>query len=239
MIAHTTALVKVDMRSFLVYKGNMRYATVIFDLDGTLLDPLDDLRDAVNHALRDFGLPEISHAQARERLGYGSGHLIAESVPGGRDYPQYQELFDDYLSFYEAHSRDKTAPYPGIMELLVELRAAGARCAIVSNKPHSAAAVLAEEFFSGLVEVAVGEKPGVRRKPAPDTVLAAMDGLGAVPGRTVYIGDSEVDIDTAAAAQIDCISVTWGFRTRQQLIESGASTLADSVPELRRALLGP
>lgn len=226
------------MRSFLVYKENMKYDTIIFDLDGTLLDTLDDLRDAVNHALRDFGLPEATPEQMRARLGYGSGHLIAESVPGGRDYEHYQELFDDYLDFYEAHSRVKTAPYPGIMELLGELKAAGARCAIVSNKPHTAAAALAEEFFRGVVEAAVGEKSGVRRKPAPDTVLAAMAELGAAPDRTVYVGDSEVDIDTAAAAHIDCISVTWGFRTREQLIASGATALADDVPELRRAIFG-
>ena len=216
----------------------MRYDTVIFDLDGTLLDTLEDLRDAVVHAMRDFGLPEPTRDEMRARLGNGSGYLIAHCVPGGRDYPRYQEVFDDYLSFYGAHSRIKTAPYPGIMELLEELKAAGVKCAIVSNKPHTAAAQLARDFFSGLVLTAVGEKPGIRRKPAPDTVLAAMDELGAEPARTVYVGDSEVDIDTARAAGIDCISVTWGFRTREQLIESGASVLVDDAAGLKREITG-
>ena len=232
----------------------MRYDTVIFDLDGTLLDTLEDLRDAVVHAMRDFGLPEPTRDEMRARLGNGSGYLIAHCVPGGRDYPRYQEVFDDYLSFYEAHSRIKTAPYPGIMELLEELKAAGVKCAIVSNKPHTAAAQLARDFFSGLVLTAVGEKPGIRRKPAPDTVLAAMDELGAEPARTVYVGDSEVDIDTAAAAHaedaagfafetaraagIGCISVTWGFRTREQLVESGASVLVDDAAGLKREITG-
>lgn len=216
----------------------MRYDTVIFDLDGTLLDTLEDLRDAVVHAMRDFGLPEPTRDEMRARLGNGSGYLIAHCVPGGREFPQYQEVFDDYLSFYEAHSRIKTAPYPGIMELLEELKAAGVKCAIVSNKPHTAAAQLARDFFSGLVLTAVGEKPGIRRKPAPDTVLAAMDELGAEPARTVYVGDSEVDIDTARAAGIGCISVTWGFRTREQLIESGASVLVDDAAGLKREITG-
>ena len=188
--------------------------------------------------MRDFGLPEPTRDEMRARLGNGSGYLIAHCVPGGRDYPRYQEVFDDYLSFYEAHSRIKTAPYPGIMELLEELKAAGVKCAIVSNKPHTAAAQLARDFFSGLVLTAVGEKPGIRRKPAPDTVLAAMDELGAEPARTVYVGDSEVDIDTARAAGIGCISVTWGFRTREQLIESGASVLVDDAAGLKREITG-
>ena len=238
MIAHTTALVKVDMHSFLVYNGCMKYDTVIFDLDGTLLDTLDDLRDAVNHAMRDFGLPEATHDGMRARLGNGSGYLIAHCVPGGREFPQYQEVFDDYLSYYEAHSRIKTAPYPGIMELLEELKAAGIKCAIVSNKPNTAAVQLARDFFSGYVLTAVGERPGVRRKPAPDTVLAAMAELGSAPESTVYVGDSEVDIDTAAAAGIDCISVTWGFRTREQLVESGAAVLVDDAAGLRGAIMG-
>ena len=178
----------------------MKYTTVIFDLDGTLLDTLDDLTDGVNHALADFGYPLADREQIRARLGYGSGHLIAESVPGGRDCPDYQAVFDDYLAYYRAHSSVKTRPYGGIPELLAALGRRGVRCAIVSNKPDSAAVELGERWFAGLVETTVGERPGIRRKPAPDSLLEVMRRLGAEAASTAYVGDSEVDIDTARAA---------------------------------------
>lgn len=123
----------------------MKYDTVIFDLDGTLLDTLDDLTDGMNHALREFGFPEATRDEIRARLGYGSNYLIAQSVPGGRDCPVYQQVFDCYFAYYRAHSADKTRPYPGIPELLAELRNKGVRCAIVSNKPHAATQDLAAE----------------------------------------------------------------------------------------------
>lgn len=214
----------------------MRYDTVIFDLDGTLLDTLDDLTDGVNHALADFGYPLAGRGEIRSRLGYGSGHLIAESVPGGRDNPDYQAVFDDYLEFYRAHSSVKTAPYPGTMELLASLKKRGVRTAIVSNKPDSATQELYARWFASAVETAVGEREGIRRKPAPDSLLEIMRRLGAGKKRTVYIGDSEVDIQTAAAAGVDCISCTWGFRTREQLIAAGASALADDMASLEKLL---
>lgn len=214
----------------------MRYDTVIFDLDGTLLDTLDDLTDGVNHALADFGYPLVTREHMRRSLGYGSKYLIAHCVPGGGDDANYQAVFDDYLEYYRAHSSDKTAPYPGIIELLSRLKESGVHCAIVSNKPDSAAQILGERWFSGLVETVVGDREGIRRKPAPDTVLEVMRRLGAEKERTVYIGDSEVDIQTAANAGVDCISVTWGFRTREQLIESGASVLVSDMDELEAAL---
>ena len=214
----------------------MRYDTVIFDLDGTLLDTLDDLTDGVNHALADFGYPLAGRGEIRSRLGYGSGHLIAESVPGGRDNPNYQAVFDDYLEFYRAHSSVKTAPYPGTMELLASLKKRGVRTAIVSNKPDSATQELYARWFASAVETAVGEREGIRRKPAPDSLLEIMRRLGAAKERTVYIGDSEVDIQTAAAAAGDCISCTWGFRTREQLIAAGASALVDDMASLEKLL---
>ena len=214
----------------------MRYDTVIFDLDGTLLDTLDDLTDGVNHALADFGYPLAGRGEIRSRLGYGSGHLIAESVPGGRDNPDYQAVFDDYLEFYRAHSSVKTAPYPGTMELLASLKKRGVRTAIVSNKPDSATQELYARWFASAVETAVGEREGIRRKPAPDSLLEIMRRLGAAKERTVYIGDSEVDIQTAAAAGVDCISCTWGFRTREQLIAAGASALVDDMASLEKLL---
>ncbi len=215
----------------------MKYDTVIFDLDGTLLDTLDDLTDGVNHALREFGFPEATRDEIRARLGYGSNYLIAQSVPGGRDCPVYQQVFDCYFAYYRAHSADKTRPYPGIPELLAELRNKGVRCAIVSNKPHAATQDLAAEYFKGLVETAVGDQPGmVERKPAPDTVLAAMRELGGTPERSVYVGDSEVDIQTAKNAGIHCISVDWGFRTHEQLVGFGAEEIVSGAAELLKSL---
>lgn len=215
----------------------MRYDTVIFDLDGTLLDTLDDLTDGVNHALREFGFPEASREEIRARLGYGSGYLIAQSVPGGRDCPEYQAVFDCYFAYYRAHSAVKTRPYPGIPELLAELRRRGARCAIVSNKPHAATLDLAERYFKGLVDTAVGDQPGlVERKPAPDTVWAAMRELGGTRESSVYVGDSEVDIRTAENAGIACVSVDWGFRTRAQLLDSGAERIVSDAAGLLEAI---
>ena len=210
----------------------MKYDTVIFDLDGTLLDTLDDLTDGVNHALADFGYPLADREQIRTRLGYGSGYLIAQSVPGGRDDPNYQAVFDDYLAYYRAHSSVKTRPYEGVSELLEELKARGVRRAIVSNKPDSATQELYERWCASSVDCAVGGRTGSRRKPAPDSLLEAMRILGAEKLRTVYVGDSEVDIETAAAAGVDCISCTWGFRSAEQLVRSGAVTLVERAADL-------
>lgn len=219
------------------YFNVMRYDTVIFDLDGTLLDTLDDLTDGVNHALDEYGFPRATREQIRARLGYGSARLIASSVPGGRDCPVYQQVFDCYFEYYRAHSADKTRPYPGILEMLAELKRLGVRCAIVSNKPHLATLDLAKEYFDGLVDSAVGDQPGVvERKPAPDTVWASMRELGGTKERSVYVGDSEVDIETAKNAGIDCISVAWGFRSREQLVSYGAGCIVGDAAELFAAL---
>ena len=215
----------------------MRYDTVIFDLDGTLLDTLDDLTDGVNHALANFCYPLANREQIRARLGYGSKYLIAKSVPGGYDDENYQAVFDDYLEYYSAHSSVKTAPYPGIMQLLEELNSLGVRCAIVSNKPDSAAKILGEHWFGSLVATTVGDREGIRRKPAPDTLLEVMRQLEAKPEGTVYIGDSEVDIETTQAAGVDCISVSWGFRTSEQLMNSHASLIVSDAVALKAALM--
>ena len=226
----------VDKPGKMVYSRAMKYDTVIFDLDGTLLDTLDDLTDGVNHALADFGYPLSTREEIRARLGYGSGYLIAHSVPDGYDDANYAAVFDDYLAWYTEHSSDKTAPYPGTMELLEELRLRGVRRAIVSNKPDGATQELYRRWFAGVIDLAVGERPGIRRKPAPDSLLEVMRQLGADPDKTVYVGDSEVDIETAKAAGVDCISCTWGFRTPEQLTAAGASLLVSDMAELAARL---
>lgn len=208
----------------------MRYKTVLFDLDGTLLDTLEDMTDALNRTMRKFGLPERTLKEVRSFVGNGARRLI--ELATGAEGERLEEILAVYKKDYDENYLIKTAPYPGILELLKTLRQNGVRTGVVSNKPDSTVQELSEALFQELADVSVGEKAGIRRKPAPDTVLAAMEQLGASKADTVYVGDSEVDIATARAAGIPCISVTWGFRDRDVLIEAGARTFADSSEEL-------
>ncbi len=213
----------------------MKYKTVLFDLDGTLLDTLEDMTDALNRTMRLHGLPERTPEEVRSFVGNGARRLIelaAEGVDGAR----FEQILSDYKKDYDENYLIKTAPYPGILELLKTLRQNGVRTGVVSNKPDSTVQELSEALFQNLADVSVGEKTGIRRKPAPDTVLAAMEQLGATREDTVYVGDSEVDIATARAAGIPCISVTWGFRDRDVLIKAGAETFADSSEALLKLL---
>lgn len=214
----------------------MKYEAVIFDLDGTLLDSIDDIRDSVNHTMTALGLPEISREQALARVGNGSGRLIELCVPGGRDGALLEPALSEYSRWYAAHCLIKTKPYDGILELLAALGERGVKCAIVSNKPDEAVRSIAERFFSGLVLSAVGERPGVRRKPAPDTILKAALELGAAPEKCVYVGDTEVDIMSARNAGMDCVTVLWGFRSREELIDAGAAVFAETPGELLERL---
>lgn len=216
----------------------MKYENVIFDLDGTLLDTLADIADSVNHTMTAFGLPELNESEVRAHVGNGSARLIELCLPGGRENPEFGAALAHYSAWYEDHCRIKTRPYPGITELLRRLNAAGVRCAVVSNKPDAAVQELDRLFFRGLTRAAVGERPGIRRKPAPDSLLAVMESLGASPAETVYVGDSEVDIITAGNAGVDCVSVLWGFRDRGELEERGASVLVSDAEELWSALSG-
>ena len=212
----------------------MRYTTILFDLDGTLLDTLDDLTDAVNRTMRRFSLPERSRAEVRRFVGNGSRRLI--ELAAGADHPQREEILAVYAADYDQNCLVKTAPYPGIMDAMRTLKAQGRRLGIISNKPDSAVNALADALFPGLTDIAVGDRPGARRKPAPDAVLAAMEALGAKPEETVYIGDSDVDVRTAHAAGVRCVSVTWGFRDRDELVAAGAETFADDCTALLRVL---
>lgn len=210
----------------------MRYTTVLFDLDGTLLDTLDDLTDAVNRTLERYGLPQRSRQEVRAFLGNGARYLMEHAAPGVTG-ARFEALLADYTADYDANCRVKTAPYPGIDTLLRSLRARGVKTGIISNKPDSAVQPLFEAFFSDTMDTAVGERSGIRRKPAPDTVLAAMERLGAAAAETLYVGDSEVDIATAKNAGVRCASVTWGFRDRDVLIECGAEMLFDTADALQ------
>ena len=212
----------------------MKYQAVLFDLDGTLLDTLEDMADALNRTMDSFALPHRSLQEVRSFVGNGARRLIALATGAGGD--RLEEILAVYKEDYDRNCLVKTAPYPGIMQLLDQLHAAGCLVGIVSNKPDSTVQSLSEALFQGKADIAVGEKAGVRRKPAPDTVLAAMEALGVTRAETVYVGDSEVDIMTARAAGVPCISVTWGFRDRDVLEDAGAERFAADCGALWRLL---
>lgn len=214
----------------------MRYQTVIFDMDGTILETLEDMWDSVNVTMDNMGYPHRSLEEVRSFVGNGAAKLIERCVPGGGEDPGLGEALDFYRRYYDAHARIKTAPYPGVPELLRALRGEGVGIAVVSNKPDEAVTQLAEHHFPGLFPVAIGQRPGAAPKPAPDAVFEAMERLGAERASTVYVGDSDVDLATAQNAGLACIGVTWGFRGENFLVEHGAKTLAHSVPELRALL---
>ena len=206
----------------------MKYQTYIFDLDGTLLDTLGDLAASVNYALQTHGMPEHSIDDVRRFVGNGVRKLMQRAVPGGDANPDFEAAFATFRQHYMAHSLDTTLPYEGIPETLAALRQQGCRIAVVSNKMMAATQELCQHFFPDTVEVAIGENEaaGIRKKPAPDTVLAALQQLGVGKESAVYVGDSDVDIETAHNAGLPCISVLWGFRDRDFLLQHGATTFA-------------
>ena len=215
----------------------MRYEAILFDMDGTVLYTLEDLHDAINAALAHFGMPALTLEQVRAYVGNGSARLVELAVPAGTTEETRQAVLDWYKPYYDAHCNDKTRPYAGIPELTLELRAAGLRLVIISNKPDSAVRLLAEDHFPSLLDLAVGETAQVRRKPWPDMIEVSAARLGLDKSRCLYVGDSEVDVLTAKNAGIDCASVCWGFRSREQLLEAGAERIFDSVDSLRDWIL--
>lgn len=186
--------------------------TVVFDLDGTLLDTLADLSNSVNYSLRKHGLQERSISEIRMFLGNGIRYLMKRSVGDAVDEAHFEEVFQTFRSHYVQHCLDTTKPYPGIMPLLTQLKAHGVKMAIVSNKLHPAVQELSERFFKGYITSAVGESATVRRKPNPDAVIRALEEMQSGREEAIYMGDSEVDLQTAANAQLPCALVTWGFR---------------------------
>lgn len=210
--------------------------TILFDLDGTLLNTLEDIADGVNYALRKLEFPERSLQEIRQFVGNGVAMLIRRAVPAGTS----QELIDTCLKlnkeYYSAHVNEKTEPYEGILPLLSELRKKGFKIGVVSNKYDSAVKDLCRLFFSGLAEVAVGNMPGVPTKPAPDCVYTAIKELGSVRENTIFVGDSDVDVQTAHNAGLKCIGVSWGFRGRAFLEREGADIVIDTPEELPEIL---
>ena len=218
-----------------------KYQTFIFDLDGTLLDTLQDLADSVNYALRQHRMPQHSLDDIRRFVGNGVRKLMERAVPEGTQNPLFETVFADFRQYYMHHSMDTTRPYDGIPELLQQLKQRGCRMAVVSNKMMAATQELVAHFFPE-IEVAIGEHEaeGIRKKPAPDTVYEALRQLATSPdssplgmlGEVVYVGDSEVDIQTARNSGLPCISVLWGFRDQQFLKENGATTFVATPCEL-------
>lgn len=210
-----------------------KYKAVIFDLDGTLLDTLDDLYNAVNHTMDVFGYPHRTRDEVRRFVGNGVDKLIELSLPGGADDVCLAEAIKEYRSFYKDNSENLTKPYRGINEVINKLVDEGYSVAVVSNKIHTSTVYLCKKYFPR-IEFAFGEREseGVRRKPHPDMLVSAAEVIGAGIEECVYIGDSEVDILTANNAGIDCISVLWGFRDKDYLVENGGTVFAETPDEM-------
>jgi phosphoglycolate phosphatase len=215
----------------------MKYTLAIFDLDGTILDTLDDLADTINFALSNSGFPKRTRDEVRRFVGNGINRLVERAVPADTSPEEAKKVRADFEAHYKAHCAIKTRPYDGIIEILKTLRESGVKAAVVSNKPDFAVKDLCELYFPGMLDFAVGEREGVRRKPAPDSVLTVLEKLSTDSKKAVFIGDSDVDIETARNAGIDCISVDWGFRSREFLLESGASTIISSPDELLNLII--
>ncbi len=214
----------------------MTYKAVIFDLDGTLLDTLADLHDALNYALAAHGFPPRSLDEVRGFVGNGNWKLVQRGVPKGTDEETARAVFETFIPWYQAHSMDKTRPYDGVGETLDALKAAGIKMAIATNKVHSAALPLCQKFFPQ-ADLVVGSQEGLANKPAPDMLRYALERLGVPEAEAVYVGDTEVDIETARNAGLPCVCVAWGFRSRAEQKAAGGTVFADTAQALSQLLL--
>ena len=208
----------------------MKYDAVLFDMDGTLLDTLADLRDGVNIVLGGHGYPEHTTEEIRTYVGNGAGVLIHKALPEGTDEETEQAILAEYKEWYRVNYCSKTCPYPGVVEILEKLKAAGVKAAVVSNKPDAVTKELARKFFPGLP--ALGQRDDIPRKPEPEMVWKALEELGVDRSRAVYVGDSEVDVATARNAGLPIAAVDWGFRSVEVLREAGAVDIAHTAEEL-------
>ena len=209
-----------------------KYDTVIFDLDGTLLNTLEDLADAVNFVMRANQYPERTIEEVRHFVGNGIRRLMEQAVPEHVIGEEFERVFEEFKKYYTEHCQNKTCAYEGIMPLLGCLYEKGYAMAIVSNKNHAAVCELNDIYFKEYITVAIGQKDGIRKKPAPDTVIQALKELGKDKEKAIYVGDSEVDFATAKNSGMDCALVTWGFRTVEELAEFSPKALIDKPEEL-------
>ena len=212
----------------------MKYNAVLFDLDGTLLDTLGDLHLGVNVILERHGYPRRSLEEIRAFVGNGARELMRRALPAGTDEAVVESLLAEYLAWYAVNFCVKAAPYAGVKAVVDALIAKSVKVAVVSNKPDATTKKLAEMFFPGLP--AFGQRDDIPKKPAPQMVWRAMETLGVTAEESVYVGDSEVDVETAANAELPLVAVNWGFRTTEQLVEAGATEIVDSAEKLMAAL---
>ena len=210
----------------------MKYRLAIFDMDGTILDTIQDLTEALNHTLRAYSLPEHSVSEVMFMVGNGIHKLIERAVPEGVSGELIEKVYTDYLPYYQEHCADATKPYKGIVSIIQRLRSLGILTAVVSNKKDAAVSELCEIYFKDCFDAAVGERDGMQRKPAPDSVFEILKKLGVRKEDAVYIGDSDVDLKTAENAGMDVIAVTWGFRSKEFLAEHGATVFARTPEDL-------
>ena len=216
----------------------MKYTIAIFDLDGTILNTLEDLADSTNYALKTCGYPERTMDEVRQFVGNGIRKLMERAVPEGTPVEEIDRVHETFTAHYKVHCADKTRPYDGIMELLQNLKKDGCKLAVVSNKADYGVQELCKQYFDGVFDFAVGEREGIRKKPAPDSVNEVLKTLGCSRDRAVYIGDSDVDMQTAANAQMDHIIVEWGFRDVPFLIAKGAKVLVEKPEEILEIVEG-
>lgn len=208
--------------------------TVIFDLDGTLLNTLDDLADSTNYALSKFGYPTRTIEEVRQFVGNGVAKLIERAIPDGKNNPNFEKCLSIFKENYAQNMYNKTAPYNGIIEMLSNLKSKGIKIAVVSNKFDLAVKELCKKYFEGFIDFAAGENEaqGIKKKPAPDTVISVLNEFNFASEDAVYVGDSDVDIMTAKNSKMPCISVTWGFRDEKFLLENGATILINAPSEI-------
>lgn len=215
----------------------MKYKLVIFDMDGTILNTIEDLADALNYALDKSGYPGHTIEEVKQYVGNGIPKLIERGVPAGTDMVSTNQVHKDFMEYYQVHCADKTRPYDGIIELIAMLREKGCLTAVVSNKADAAVQELCRQYFDGCFDYAVGDREGIRKKPAPDAVNEVLQHLQITKENAVYVGDSEVDIATARNAKLDSIIVSWGFREVPFLKEQGADRIVDCAEEVAQIVL--
>lgn len=216
----------------------MNKKAVIFDLDGTLLNTLEDLTDSTNYALEKFNYPTKTVAQVRNYVGNGVAKLIERAIPDGLNNSKFSDIENTFKKHYKNNMYNKTKPYDGILEMLEKIKKSGLKIAVVSNKFDEAVKELCKTYFAGLTDFCAGENEaaGIRKKPAPDTVIKVLKEFKLNPEDAVYVGDSEVDIQTAQNSKMDCISVLWGFKDEDFLLEHGASHIIKTPDEIFKYL---